>query len=1424
MKHAKTTKVLSFLLCLVMLLGLVPFGAIQALAMDYDGTVDDYYNVISKRDWELAPGIQESEIVLNNDDGSRRQVVHLMEADLNNPYAKVIASYAEMDYTKFQTSTMDQQAAAAEAMGYNVVGAMNTTLSWYNTDYYKQNPDQSGRPLGFTMVDGEIKWTNCEGFPDVLVIHADEKDGVARPADIDKVAIRRIETEADLNGWEEQIIPGGWYCIVENGVNKYSPDYADTNSAPRSLIGIKPDGKVVIMMNDGRQAPYSAGMTMYECAQVFISAGCTYAFNCDGGGSSQFLSQRPGEELEVHCSPSDGALRPTTQGILFVTTAPATGEFARADITTDNQYFTPGSTVTFSALGSDLVGTPADIPADVVWQIKEEGMGTIADGVFVSNGTVGTVTAQMVYNGEVVGEHSVEIVIPEAFGFMQNTMTVPFGKEVNVNLIATINGGLNEVVLKESDVTITLDNTALGTINGFMFASVDEANAPADLTGTITATLDCANLTATASLSLGKGSEVLFDFEDSVDGWNAADVNYPGEVDVKVSHADADSGQVHDGNGSMRFEINTLTSPNVPMGGYAQESLYLDEGIVIENAKSIGTWVYIPDEVYNVCLYLFYFVDGNGDGTYETKYNVELLKTQTVYDQYDEDGWYYYSADISKYERILITGLDQPPINSAKNEANNYRFIEVRFPHTNTNTLWKETGSLNGPHTLYFDNITVDYSEAVDDREAPIFADVTLTTSTETTFVMNKRSPVVTTENVLNIMTNVTENTNKTNATGLNAASAKAYVDGVEVDAKYANGRLSISGVAVADGMHRVKFEICDNAGNKSVVIRLVDVQSGVDASTVQVVPADPSLDKLYGGSVYWMNIDATDIETIQSIQTVIDINGVNHWELDHMTLAAGFTADYAVDEETNTATITITRTGKNTQTGAATIASLPIRIISFDTDIQMEGYTAETFWTTFEFWPQDLKVDVDMGLITYVNGYTSDVRNTFSNEEFSVDTEMYSSSDKIDSAFKEERGTCHVHTPAALPDKDSTCTEAGYTGRTYCEICDSVVDWGTTVPATDHAYEVVDAQFVCSCGDVLELGTGLVQMNGKNYYAVNGKLNGGWISVDDEWYYFDETTFAGLDGEQYADQGVKFVFDNGRVTDGTWTQDANGKRYWYGPGYYRDHSNDSTSSKPYEIDGKTYLFNRQGYMQTGLVHSAGANISGNQVIIHYYFCDETGVGTLYTGFIEDRFCLEGELQKCYQLIEFEGHYYFINDGHKIAKNQGIYLAAKFLEGTDLEEGYYRFDAEGKMEIRNGPQEDGTFYRNGLQLKCYQLVEYEGYYYFINDGHKIAKNKGIYLAAKFLEGTDLKEGYYYFDEEGKMAVRNGPQADGTFYLNDVQQKCYQLVEYEGYYYFINDGHKIAKNQGIYLAAKFLVGTNLEEGYYRFDADGKMILG
>ncbi len=1440
----KVRKLLCALLAALMVVSVVP--AIASAEVDYVEADGAYYNVISKKDYDLAPGIVESEIVLNNDDLTHRQVAHVVEVDLSNPYTKVIPSYKGMIPTagSYGVQIMSQQAAWAEANGYgNVVAAMNLSLSWYDSAYYVAHPELVGEPLGYMILDG-VQYTNSQGQTSgaqtCVVINFDEKDGEARPDDMPKVEIR--STSSAITGWEEQVIPANFGFLVKDGVNQYSVDNNASNGASRSFVGIKADGTFVMVMNDGRQSPYSAGFTSYEMAEFMISLGCVTAVNGDGGGSSAFLSQRPGEELKLNCSPSDGSERPTTHGILVISTAPATGEFVRASLSTEAEYYTPGSTVTFSAIGTDLVGTPADIPADASWQLADESMGTIEDGVFTSNGKVGTATAQLIYNGEVVGEDSIEIVIPEAITFAQAKMTVPFGKEVNIVINATINDGLNDVVLKDSDITLSTTNSALGTFNGLKFTSVSEENAPADLTSTITATLvHNTDLVVTASLNLGKGSEVLFDFEDEadIDGWNIADVNgYDEGFYQNLSYATAENGKVHDGTGSMRVEMNPISATNISCGGYGQSDLFLDEGIVVENAISIGFWAYIPDEYEHCWIRVLYWYDSNDDGVFDKKNTVSVISQPTVYNTFDESGWRYFSVDVSAYSKILIPGLDNTAnfgYNSTKNNANNFRFIEFMFPHTNTNDLWKTYGTINGLQTVYIDNITADFSDAVDDREAPIFGSVTISEN-DTTVALEKYVTATTTNNLLTVTATVAEDTTKSNATGLNTASAKAYVDGVEVASSFANGRLTIADIAVANGIHRVKFEIADNMGNKSVVIRLIEVASDVDASTIKVVPADATLDKLLGGSIYWMNLVATDIETIKSVETVIDLNYGNHFELDHMELAEGFTATYSIDEENNTAKITITRTGASALAGEAVLASLPIRVIYYDTDINVEGYTAETYWTTYEFWPYDVKVDVDMGKITYVDSYNSDVIGAFSNEEFSVDTEIYCPSTQMDATYKAEKGTAHVHTETGVDDVEATCATTGCTGKTYCADCDSIVNWGTVVEATGHSYEVTGNGFY-TCDDC-----------GETKCYVDGEYLTGWFTMDSDYYYADANGVV-ADGE-YTVDGHTYTFVGMILTDAAWEHDGAGITAWWAGEQVKGGATFDTKWKV--INGKEYYFT-DIYAAVGVTQ---VKFSTNLGYKYYIFGEDGAWMSDYSGFYDGTYdgksgtyYVENGICVYAGLIYVDGYYYYVNSGCKIVKSQDYGVSKT---NDLLPAGTYTFDDQGRMinppvfeEEKNGiVEEDGKlyYYEDGEKVaKGVVIDEATGNYYCFGIKYYALGEGTYWLNEAKLNGLSnpygvaMKPGYYTIGADNAIvftAPKNGiVEENGKlyFYENDVKvKKGLYIDETTGnYYYFGNNYYALGAGEYWFNEAKLNglsspYGKVLKAGFYTVADDNTVV--
>jgi uncharacterized protein YigE (DUF2233 family) len=393
---------------MVMLASVVPSSSYATIAnwedtnIVYDSETfgtNGYYNVISKKDYVLVPGAAvESEMVLNNAAGTRRQVLHIIEVDPSNPDVSIVPGYYQIDKdledeANWSHKELTEMAKYYEnTLGYNIVGGMNTDL-YYNS-YSPRVLVYNGKWIGNAHENVATGGAMFNPTSSILYVFKDAEGNVS----CDVKAYVKSEFEAHLaSGRLQHAVSVSFAMVVKDGKLVNTKVSRGSDDAARSMVGIKEDGSIVMMMCDGRQDPYANGFTVYEAAEFMLSLGCVNVIRGDGGGSSQFYSQRPGEEMDLHCSPSDGAVRPTTHGILVLTTAPATGEFERATVSTENDYYTPGSSVQFNAVGSDAVGTPADIPAEAYWTLTDATMGSIdSKGVFVSNGIAETITCGII--------------------------------------------------------------------------------------------------------------------------------------------------------------------------------------------------------------------------------------------------------------------------------------------------------------------------------------------------------------------------------------------------------------------------------------------------------------------------------------------------------------------------------------------------------------------------------------------------------------------------------------------------------------------------------------------------------------------------------------------------------------------------------------------------------------------------------------------------------------------------------------------------------------------------------------------------------------------------------------------------------------------------------------------------------------------
>ena len=440
-------RMLTGLLALCMVVSLIPM---QVLAVDTKaegglGTLG--IQQISEKKYAVTPDVTEYEWILNNASLTQQMMGHVMEIKVGEgSTASVAVGYGDDDIDTIKTGrnwSMTETTKQAQSMqtrrNTNVVGAINAG------GYDMSN----GRPSGAFIMSGTVIneptgttfWIDGSGAAHIT--SAQEcKDALA------------------VGNVREAVASFG--DIFENGHARSGLD--NTTRASRTAIGIKADGTVVMLMVDGRQAPYSVGMTMAEVGAAMEALGCAQAVNLDGGGSSTFATQREGESenntsagLTLRCRPSDGYERKVSNTIMVLSNAEPTGKFDHAVLTPNNEVYTPGSAVQFSATGVDAAGSSADVPEDAVWTVLS-GNGRIdANGLYTAADTCDEVTVGLKSAGKIVGQTSIQVQWPDKLDFTNSSVSIDFGETSDLTFKPTWQG--REVRYKDGDFAWTLDES-----------------------------------------------------------------------------------------------------------------------------------------------------------------------------------------------------------------------------------------------------------------------------------------------------------------------------------------------------------------------------------------------------------------------------------------------------------------------------------------------------------------------------------------------------------------------------------------------------------------------------------------------------------------------------------------------------------------------------------------------------------------------------------------------------------------------------------------------------------------------------------------------------------------------------------------------------------------------------------------------------
>ena len=1381
------------LLSFVLALLITPCLTLSADALD----ASDYeYVVLDRKTSTIAPGVTQDTVYARMLRDGNQMVYYVLKADISRDDVNVYVNYKDNQWEEWGMSKLSDQMAAAQEIHSDPDSGRYienyTVVAGVNGDYYEMS---NGKPLYAFGMEGHLRQVPGDrynpnnpgvGFPFFAVLDSG-KQAVCYP---------QYAWNTSDSGWNwvtqhtKELIGGDPVLVNIDGsgnpfVDAINYGYDNQNDLnARTAIGVNQNfSQVIMVVVDGKQLPFSRGASMGDLGTIMVNEGCYYAMNLDGGGSSTMITKAEGSnDLEIVNKPCDGYERIISSSLMIVSTYVDENAFDHAVLTPEHDYVTPGAAVTVDARGSTKKGAAADLPANGAWQLKagSAGLGSIsADGVFTSNGTAGDVTVQYVAGSDVKGEAVIHVVIPDSFSFTAPSFAVPFGESIDLTVTAAFKD--HTVWLRDTDVTMTLSSDSLGSLAGSRFTAV--SGAEGEISGTVTATLTCAGKTAEANLTVGRGSVIIFDFEDpgSVNQFTARSAYDYLHIQQRIEHVTAETGKVHDGNGALAFYMDCSQVHDGFGAGVYQAYLAYAGTVDLTNAVGIGAWVWVPDEEYVTQLWwtVAHFNQNNVRGT---KGNLNDVGTYGYYGpgygaNYDEGHWVYTYISLESlagYRIELEKGLS---------------FLNFGYWPAARNHAEKST---NNKLVFYVDSITVDYSSVVSDRDAPMIADVTMDGQALLQGLVADSS-----SGTVSVQAGAADSIINTNTSGIDPDSVEAYVDGVKVPASYRDGIVTMDAVKLAAGVHSIKLGIADRMGNYSSVTRYVRVSGNQTVPTVKVVPHDPLKDKIPIGSLYYIDVVATDIRAIDEIVMDLDLNNTSAWELDHAVVDPSFSFTYTIDGLENIATLHFARTADSENSGEQIIASLPIRTWVppeepyewYDKDGQPYTWTVEWAWENDALCPTDITVYVDRGEIVYADGTEVDTMAVFGGERIQVDTELYAVVPTLKGA-----GKAGIHTHNAQPDNiAAACTEPGISGRTYCEECESFVDWGEAVEPLGHDYRIdEDDLFKCAREGCGELYNGIWQdEDGGEQEFVDGVLQNGWLGGTGRYYRSGVyvTGFQTIDGLLY-DFG-----DDGRCAGQTpytgvhedfYYAEGEKTSSWYNDSYYDQEKGMLTGFRQLD-DGLWYDFGDDG------VCADRTPFTGVKNGLTYVN------GALKQGWTDDfRYYRDGEAVDGFQQLADDKFYLFV-DG--VCENKtpftGTHDGITYENGSPadgwLDDSYYV--GGDKYRGFHSDLGDGLLYNFGTDGVCAGREPYTGEYE--NDYY----TRGV-------KDPGWHGGSYYDAEDGKL--NSGFYViDGVLYEFDSGE-CTDL-----------DGHT-GEYGGLYYAQGRLYTGWTDD--YRYYADGEMLTG
>ena len=168
----------------------------------------------------------------------------------------------------------------------------NGAIAGVNGGLYYSYGNKGGKPLGLVVRKGEIQFNEPGGYKGLYLIGFDE-DNILRIINIEGKSAAQtkalIEEEKirDAVAFQEESSDANNHFVklIVNGEER-KVDGNGSGANPRTAIGQRADGTVLLLVTDGRGASGHLGATASDLIRIMKKYGAVNAANLDGGSSS----------------------------------------------------------------------------------------------------------------------------------------------------------------------------------------------------------------------------------------------------------------------------------------------------------------------------------------------------------------------------------------------------------------------------------------------------------------------------------------------------------------------------------------------------------------------------------------------------------------------------------------------------------------------------------------------------------------------------------------------------------------------------------------------------------------------------------------------------------------------------------------------------------------------------------------------------------------------------------------------------------------------------------------------------------------------------------------------------------------------------------------------------------------------------------